>query len=702
MQNTLIIFDLTARLRIKQIDNMEVAALAGLVGIGYAVSRFNEQNIAKPSLNIKNSQRKEGFINTPSTKPSNTQTAYTSLNTTLNSKSNELDNMYNTSLTGNSSDLDLMYNTRGGNILPSEPNVSNYQGLYTNYSTKLPPKPKPIPEPLESQIPMVEMRSDGIEEKSNYLSCDYVVSQLTGQQIPSSEFRHNNMVPFYGGRIKQNMTADMNQSRLDTFTGAGSVQINKKEVESMFDANKPFLKYSGAGDDNVLSDFVQSRINDPRSRNGERPFEPIRVGAGVGEKFGMTGKGGFQQLEVNDIMRTAMKTDELRVASDPKLSYKGVVVPGQHFITNASEGPGEIRKYRPDRFYVDETGERFFVTNGEVIKDTVRSTQILNHTTRPETSREYIGSGKAQDYQEQYVTGSYRDPMTQQFGGAGYRNADMTSYYTENPDAAEADYGRSAYENRPNERSATSERVMGLNLKPAEAGALTVHYDDDTRPTRRAETIGNLRQTGNATGYASGAPAVTVWDPSDVARTTVKETTVDWNYMGMASPASAPTRLKVYDPDDIPRPTQKAQLSNRDYYGTPMSSHQDFTSHDAAHNMRLNPNKQQISKSRKPIAGNGGIAVFTGQVNQTSKKLDSDILNDRANAVNRVNPMSPGAGDLGSVKFRVPLQLDMSLQRNTPDMISALESNPLNQSLKQNAERDNEYLQRMLQSGSRA
>jgi hypothetical protein len=130
--------------------------------------------------------------------------------------------------------------------------------------------------------------------------------------------------------------------------------------------------------------------------------------------------------------------------------------------------------------------------------------------------------------------------MTQQFGSAGYRNADMTSYYTDNPDASEADYGRSAFENRPNERSATSERVMGLNLKPAESGALTVHYNDESRPTRRAETIGNLRQAGNATAYAGGAPAVTVWDPKDVARTTVKETTVDWNYLGMASPASAP------------------------------------------------------------------------------------------------------------------------------------------------------------------
>jgi hypothetical protein len=683
---------------------MEVAALAGLVGMGYVVSRFTEKPVARPAINIKNA--KENFVGTQA---ASTNKAYNPLSDENKSPESiaDLTKLYNTidyqytSSKGKPSELDIMYQTRGGISMPSEPKPGPY-GMPLDFATKMPPAPPgPKPTPLDSQQAMVEMRSDGIEEQANYISDNYVYSSLTGQQIPSSEFRHNNMVPFYGGSIKQNLAPYANTSRLDAFTGAGSTQIAKKEVEAMFDnANQSYLKYGGAGDDNKLSDFVQSRINDPRSRNGERPFEPIRVGTGVGEKFGMTGKGGFQQIEVNDVMRGAMKTaDELRVNTDPKLTYKGVMVPGQHFITSASEGPGEIRKYKPDTFYINESGERLFVTNGEVLKDAVRPTQILNHVTRPETSTEYVGVGKAQDYQENYVTGSYRDPMTQQFSGAGFRNADMTTYYTSNPDSEKADYGRSAFENRPNERSTTSERVMGLNLKPAESGAMTVHYDDESRPTRRAETIGNLRQTGNPTGYAGGAPAVTVWDPNDVARTTVKETTVDWNYLGMASPASAPTRLKIYDPDDIPKPTQKAQLSNRDYYGVPMSSHQDFTSHDAAKNMRLNPNKQQISKSRKPYAGNGGIAVFTGQVNQTSKKLDADSINDRANAVNRVNPMIPGAGDLGTVKYRVPLKLDISMDRNTPDMVSAVESNPLNQSLKQNAARDTEYLQRMLQAG---
>jgi hypothetical protein len=451
------------------------------------------------------------------------------------------------------------------------------------------------------------------------------------------------------------------------------------------------------------SDFIQSRINDPRSRAGERPFEPTRVGPGVNEGFAATGKGGFQQFEVNQYMiDNIRRTDDLRTSDNPKLTYNQPVVPGQHYIGMAAQEAGEVRKYRPDKFYIDETGERFFVTTGDVIKETTRPIQVLKHTTRPETSSELMGPAGAQEFGESYVTGSYRTPMTEQFGGAGYRNADMTSYTSADTDAPEADYGRSGYEVRPNERNLTSERTMGLNLVPAEAGSVTVHYDDPSRPTRREETTGNIRQTGTPVGYAGGAPAVTVWDPKDIARTTVREGTINWNWFGQAAPAAdGATRLKVYDPDDIARPTQKQQLSAKsDYFGSPNSVNKDFTSHDAAYNMRSNPNKEQIAAGRDPMHGNGGaLAVFDGNLHQTTRKLDADIVNDRANAVNRVVGLTTGVGDIGQVRPRVPLKMDVSRVRNGPEAVGAVSANPLmaTQDLSRNAAHDEALLQELLQ-----
>ena len=313
--------------------------------------------------------------------------------------------------------------------------------------------------------------------------------------------------------------------------------------------------------------------------------------------------------------------------------------------------------------------------------------------SRPETSVEYEGIASSQDFGEGYVTGSYRMPMTQQYGGAGYRNADMTSYYTKDIGSDEADYGKSSIEIRPNERNETSERVMALNPVPADNGLVTSHYTDDARPTRRGETTGNIRMTGTPITFAERAPAITVWDPKDIARTTVRETTIYLDRPGIAGAASAPNRLKVYDPDDIARPTQKSQLSNNLSWTGPggNGAWNNTMDEQFAYNMRTNPNKEQIARGRKPIAGSGGVAVFKGDPGrQTTHKLDTDFINDRALAINRSLDITPGVGDIGRTEYRVPLKLDISRERNQYSSVEAVDNNPLmaSQSLRKNAEID--------------
>jgi hypothetical protein len=658
---------------------MEAAALFALAGLGYVLTRVTGHG-----------DQKEPFQNNAPQGPAAdplTQAPRGAGVTALNP------------------DIDLQFQTLYGQRAPPSEPSPGIRGTLLNYS---PPPPQVVPmntggqpglEPIEAATPEVAMNPAGFEANATYVEGEYVVSQLTGERIKAGDFTHNNMVPFFGGRVKQNVAAQTNNSILDNYTGSGITQIAKKEIEPMFDnARAPFGNVFGL---ESATDFVQSRINDPRNRAGERPFEPVRVAPGVNEGFGSTGKGGFQQFEVNQYMiDNIRRTDDLRTADDPKLTYNQPVVPGQHFIGGAAENPGEVRKYRPDTFYIDEDGKRFGVAGqSEFSKESSRPVQVLKHTARPETSSEVMGPAASQDFGESYVVGSYRAPMAQQYGGAGFRNADATSYWTNDPD--NDDYGREGYEVRPNERNLTSERVMGLNLRPAESGQVTVHYSDENRPTRRQESVGNIRQTGTPVGYAQGAPAITVWDPNDVARTTVKEGTINWNWMGQAAPGSdGPSRLKVYDPDDIARPTQKAQISAKsEYYGASNSVNKDFTSHDAAYNMRTNPNKEQVAAGRDPMHGNGGsLAVFDGQIHQTTKRITADDVNDRANAVNRVVGLPTGVGDIGAVKYRVPLKLDVSRVRNGPEVVASVNSNPLmaTQNLRYNAEHDEQVLSELL------
>jgi len=729
---------------------MELAALSGLMAIGYAVSQLASPS--KPTNQVKT----EGFralglgVLPQPTPPSEPAVPFPTEYYTVglqqyltkdeSSKITELNNRLNSLSAAGSTDgvkalkaqiqtivgkaatrrseargedstkaasntamaateLDIMYRTPGGQTYPSEPNPGPHYGGPISYATGMPPIRKqndqgqgPMPEPIESATPLVQMVSSGVEASAAWTRGNTIISSLTGE--PVDDFKHNNMQPFFGGRVKQNMTSTVNTSKLDMFTGAGTTQIKKQEMAPMFNHNQPFGQPLG---NEANAEFVRSRIVEPGRRNNEKPFEPTRVGPSLGEKGGITGKGGFQQIEVNEIMKRAMpSTDKLRVATNPKLSYNNQVVPGVHFITAPALDSGEVRKYRPDTFFLNETGERNGVATGEVTKETSRPTQVLKYTTRTDTTDELLGTPASQEAFKSYVAGDYRTPMGQQFGGAGYRNNDASSYGAGTRD----DYGASAIEIRPNERNGTQDRVMGLNLAPADTGLVAVHYEDDARPTRRGETVGNIRQTGTPVGYAAGAPSITTWDPSDVARTTIKETTVDFDYRGISGPGAGPERLKVYDPNDIAKPTQKSQLSNDSRIAGPaISVNKDFTSHESAYNMRKNESKTTIAKLRKPLAGNGKLPVFKGEINQTSNRLTADDLNDRALAVNRVSGMTPGTADLGRVQYRAPLKLDVSMERNMQIMVDAVENNPLNQSLRKNAIRDSLALEQL--QGSR-
>lgn len=685
---------------------MEAAALLFLIGAGFAVAKTAgpSPKLGKADPRLKGSQLlKEGYQNKQLVvNPQNPTDPYGNPRP-LPPDSVLMHTRKGASARGPGAELDLMYRTNSGQTYASEPQPGPYYGKETDFATmtaSLPLSGSPAPESPEAVRPSVAMNPTGIEKNPDY-GDGYVTSELTGQRMPSKDFTHNNMQPFFGGRVKQNVAVDTNISILDSFTGAGSTDIRKKEVETMFNTGQtPYGNPFGMEDN---TDFFQERVSSDlgqlRRRNNERPFEPTRVGSAVDEKFGLTGKGGFQQLEINEIMMKAMPTTEkLRVADKPKLTYKTPVVPGQRFTAAGPDNPGEVRKYKPDTFYIDEAGERFIGAFAEEHQaETTRPIQVYKFVTRPETSSEFIGPAANQEGFESYVSGEYRMPMAQQYGGAGYRNADMTGYYTKDVDSLEADYGKSSIEIRPNERLGTQDRVMGLNLAPADNVAVPVHFTDLARPTIRGETVGNIRQTGTATGYANGAPAVTVWDPSDVARTTVKETTIEWGTLGLgiASAAAQPTKLKVYDPDDIARNTQKAQISAKsEWYGPGTAVRKDFTSHEAAYNMRLNPNKEQIAKGRKPFAGNGGMALVNEDPGrQTSKKLDADIINDREMRINSVSGLPPGSADIGMVKYRNPLKMDVSLQRNQPAIVSAVEDNPLQQSLRRNAEHDQRVLE---------
>jgi hypothetical protein len=201
---------------------MEIAALSGLLGLGYLISKATKTKESTEAFNGAMSQNKkaaasippsdrvapllqpvrEGFM--PAARGPNSDPL------TLAPKG--------AAATGFGPELDMMYQMPNGQTYPSDPSPGPY-GTALGYASNKPPYApghvpgtQPAPSPIESNVPMTEFRSDNTEQDPVYIEKEYVVSPLSGQRIPSTEFKHNNMQPFFGGRIKQNMTANANTS----------------------------------------------------------------------------------------------------------------------------------------------------------------------------------------------------------------------------------------------------------------------------------------------------------------------------------------------------------------------------------------------------------------------------------------------------------------------------------------------------------
>jgi hypothetical protein len=57
---------------------------------------------------------------------------------------------------------------------------------------------------------------------------------LTGDVLETKAFKHNNMVPYFGSRVKNPVNLENNENRLDNMVGSGSQQIRKQEQAPLF------------------------------------------------------------------------------------------------------------------------------------------------------------------------------------------------------------------------------------------------------------------------------------------------------------------------------------------------------------------------------------------------------------------------------------------------------------------------------------
>ena len=93
---------------------------------------------------------------------------------------------------------------------------------------------------------------------------------LTGKKVNVANFRHNNMQPFFGGKVKGKQEVEGHESILDNLGGTGYLQREKDERAPLFKPTAGAKFINGAPN---MNDFMQSRVNEGIYRSNDKPWE---------------------------------------------------------------------------------------------------------------------------------------------------------------------------------------------------------------------------------------------------------------------------------------------------------------------------------------------------------------------------------------------------------------------------------------------
>ncbi len=348
------------------------------------------------------------------------------------------------------------------------------------------------------------------------------INNLTGLPYDVS---HMNMIPFFGGSIKQNIETFSNESLLENRSGKSSTFKHKQEINSLYDKQPENIYGTPAFTTQVDIDrYIPSLY-----RQNERPVEQQYIAAPIS---------GTIDNPLNP--KIGSKTvDELRVLSKPKETYKGRTIAGQ--FGNVRGVEGEVVKRRPDTYYEQETPDKLFRGPGAYLENTMEKDfkTNLKASSRQDYNMEYYGGANNSqliktkqrlgniDNSSELSLSLFQNPKRQNFEADYIRNANGNI-----TDKQVNDYGKSGLTTYESERTTTGQRTHLLNAQRKEFGA-TVAPQDKFKTTLKENTmiynnVGNIKttfDTGKSSAYEGGLSGID-------AKVTQKQTLIDNKYLG--------------------------------------------------------------------------------------------------------------------------------------------------------------------------
>jgi len=251
--------------------------------------------------------------------------------------------------------------------------------------------------------------ADGIVSKELYTPLEEM--EMTIVQAATG---HNNMVPFFGANRTQTTFSDGHESLLDKYTGMGANTFFRKEEAGAF-----FAPEAGRGNPwkaQVETDFEQSRQVTSLAMKNVAPIDRVQVGPGINDGYTNLPSGGLNQGIESREYQLPKTTDEIRVATKPKLTYHADPVPGGRNVKEMGlQAP--VKKNKPDRFQVlqaeDGSLPHLNTTTGQQMAASIYPEFIMKSQNRPETAAQFMGGlGKSTGGYESYIR-SFTEPYQQ-------------------------------------------------------------------------------------------------------------------------------------------------------------------------------------------------------------------------------------------------------------------------------------------------
>lgn len=496
------------------------------------------------------------------------------------------------------------------------------------------------------------------QNEKNYKNRNF--TSLTGDSVDTNKFNHNNMVPFFGSKVRQPLqTNKITESLLDSYTGSGSQHKHKKSVAPLFKPQKNLHLTNGMSNHN---DFLQGRMNVSQKISGVKPFADVKVGPGLNRGYNDESFGGFNSGMSARDKWMPKNVDQLRSKTNPKMSFEGQFL-GAKAAVQSRGIQGAVERRRPDTYY-ENCPDRWFTTTGLEKAPTNRAEELLKYENREDTSTSYYGAGTDPNNNKIYSKPNYLPDKRQDLPTDPIGVVSRSNVW----DSDKNDYGRDGFSSLPNSRSLTGQTNtmgnIGRGIK-----ALTAPVMDMLRPSRKTNVIGNLRPIGNPKGPGQQK----LYNRHQQPKSTIKEQYVENNYIPMGVHAHD----GGYTVANIDLKGQQRTSTQYSHYANPggmssLSKPQNYESYD---NQRVN-NKDLLSVNR---TNPGNMKLVNNNMNVNVRK--EPLICGRVFNSPNMPIETPSASTIGQQSYKVNRGSFDKHSRADPTMVSALSNNPYAQSL---------------------